>query len=342
MEPVRRTSASSVPDDDIQDLQEALASIELQAVWERSERDLHAVRHVGQNRTFSLANDNNARAAPRAPQRDDDEQDPDLELLGPIDAHCFAIYDRVIAYFKENSWCIDLPSDVTGNTPLHSAVRLFTKKPKFQDRLTVYIAALLELGASKQAANHEGITPMQAAFATDNKLITHLFVADRPVRSLELIELAEKCGQEGLKRLLSMPDFRLLFEAQSGKFVKKLKKDPTNAYAKLLQFYAGFPEIAEYKNPETGDTTLHDAVQNYLNGQPFGILEVVILIQMGASLHIKNKEGTSAKEFALQGGNTIIKELVALEKPTIDDVYSIVFNNPDIDTTLYMWLTQVE
>lgn len=342
MEPTSPSSSPSVPYDEMQDLQEVLATLELQEVWERSERDLRAVRELVDNRTFSLANDNNARARPTRQQRDDDGQDPDLELLGPIDAHCFAIYDRVIAYFKENSWCIDLPSDVTGNTPLHSAVRLFTKKPKFQDRLTVYIAALLELGASKQAANHQGVTPVQAAFATDSKLIRHLFTADRPCSSFELTELAEKCGQEGLKRLLSTPDFRRRFEVQSGEFVKELEKDPTNAYAKLLKFYAGFPEIAEYKNPETGDTILHDAVMNYLNAQPFGILEVVILIHMGASLHTKNNEGISAKDFALQGGNTIIKELVALEKPTIDDVYTIVFSNPDIDSILYTWLTQVE
>lgn len=336
-----RTVASTTCQTAIDDLEEVLRVIDLQEAWERSahERSLHGGSEV-RTRAFSVANDNNAHPVREQEQRRG--PDPDLELLGPIDKVCFGCYDRVVAYFKENSWCIDLPSDSTGNTPLLSAVRLFTAKSQSSGRLITYIAALLELGANKYAPNHEGLTPFAAALATKDELLLELFQAEKPFSKEQLIELAQTKKHDSLKHFLTTPEYRMRFEVLSAQFVHELKQDPVNAFEKVTQFYLGFPEIVQYKNPVTGDSTLHDAVENYLNGQPFGILEVLVLLKMGADRHAPNVDGDTAQQLAIAGGNKILKELMAEETPTIDHLYTIVFNNAEIDLVLFNWLVNVE
>ncbi len=316
------------------DLNKLVATSECNNTTNRLQR---AFTYAGPNN-----NNNNNNNIPDPTNEADDATDTDLEIIDEIDEICDGRFDEFIKIFKERDWLIELPNDSTGNTPLLSAVMLFKKRPECQDSMIECMAALLALGAKKDVVNFKGVSPLRAALDTKNEFLKDLFTSEAPITKEFLLELAKKHNNNSLQISLELSPVMRRFVVAAADFLERLERDKTNIYQRVRAFYAQFPEIIRETNPATHNTILHDAVKNYTKGKTLGIIEVVVLLEMGADLHVKNRDGVSPLTLAETSGNIILKDLLSAKKPRISALHYIALQHVNVDKELASWLSSMK
>ncbi|MBS0634397.1 MAG: hypothetical protein JSR37_02920 [Verrucomicrobia bacterium] len=279
-------------------------------------------------------NDNNI--VPAAAESEEDRAN--LDLIGNFDFYYGHSLQAARDGLRENPCFIKQRCPITGNIPLHAAVNMLRIRPDCYEGTIFLIAALVGAGADREVENNLGQTPWGLAIESDDSLVIALFTLDEAVTDEKLLHMAIEHDKKMFVAHLQKPDFRLAFERDSVNFVTQLEDDPTNVYEKTKNFYGKHSQIVGYVHPITKNSTLHDAVQNYLNNKTFGIFEVVVLLEMGADKHCKNVQDESALERAQNKGNIIFRELMKLDKPTLADLYNIALEYSQIDPTLVEWL----
>ncbi len=285
MEPTKPFTQTGLPTqfptpDDMKALNNFFSTLNLNELVSTSESSSAPNRVQERRFTYTGPNNNNNNNIPD-PATEAEQEAADLEIIGEMDEKCDGFFDEFIKEFKKNPWLIELPSDITGNTPLLSAVMLFKTRPMSQDSLIECMAALLALGAKKDVVNFRGVSPLSAALDTKNEFLKELFTSEAAPTKQFLLDLAKKHKRLDLQASLELSPLARRFRIASRDFLDTIKNDKTNLYQRVFAFYQRFREYVREKNLTTQNTILHDAVTSYTSGHTLGIIEIVVLLEMG-------------------------------------------------------------
>ncbi len=129
-------------------------------------------------------------------------------------------------------------------------------------------------------------------------------------------------------------------------FRKEIQKEPQDVYEKTKAFFVKHSEIHTFRNPNDGNTLLHEAFLAYISDQAIGAIEFAVLLELGMKKGSRNEANISVEEMAQNSELGIFIKLLKHEAPTKETLLDIVLqeltehSDDPLLQSLSEWLTQ--
>jgi len=214
------------------------------------------------------------------------------------------------------------------------------KRPRDAASAIAFLTAVTEVGNSVFGCEHVKERLITRALELDLAMLVEILTAE-PLNKQVLTSFAVQYEDIDLLTWLQRGILREL-----NLFRVEIKKDPVAVFERVKYFYLQRPESITFRDPKNGNSLLHEAFTEYLNGRAVGAIEFAVLLTLGVDKEWVNQAGFSVAAMAKNSELSLFVGLLEHKAPTEQVLLSLVLDalcetaDPDQELqTLSEWLT---